>query len=185
MTISEEKQRVLWGKQNQAKKGSLGLPELLDNRRLEHGIVDGAFASRAVFDRVFVWQLPMESSETYEGTCIVKTEITKRREHEEAPRGIIVSMGLKAADTLKSNGIDVGHIVSFVRLAPYRKPCGRGYRANEEYVIILRDGDVISSEDLEASLRAGLVEEKYAAAEKQHFYAGRGLPQVPEMSTDY
>jgi co-chaperonin GroES (HSP10) len=180
----EEKQRVLWGRQNQAKPGALNLPPLLEKRRDKYGIIDGAFAAQPVYDRVFVWQIPMEESETFGGGLIIKTERTKQMEHEEAPRGIIVGAGLKALDSLRSNGIDVGHIVSFVRLSPYRKPCGRGFRNLEEHVIILRAGDIIASEDLaEVAREGGIVTKRND--EGQHYYDGAGMPTVPVIPADY
>lgn len=185
MELSEAKKRVQWGRQNQANGGVLKLPPLLEMRRDQYGIIDGAFAARPVYDRVFIWQIPMEESETFGGGLILKTERTKQMEHEEAPRGIVVGAGLKALDSLRSNGIDLGHIVSFVRLSPYRKPCGRGYGNLEEYVIILRDGDIIASEDLEQEVRAGRVKEHYDTEAHQHFYDSSHMPVVPVIPSDY
>jgi len=137
-----------------AKKGKLGLPPLLDARRLEYGIPDGAFKLQAAFDRILVYQIPINRKNTFGDTSIIKPETSERREAEEAPRGILVSAGMKAMDNLRSNGIDLGHIVSFIRLSPWRMyvDCVEGLSF---HIMILRDGDLLGSEDLRAALVQG------------------------------
>lgn len=134
--------------------GGLGLPKLLDERRFRYGIVDSCFDVHAAFDRILVFQIEPEwaQGETYGSGPIIMTEGSRRKAKEEAPRAIIVSAGLKALDNLRSNGIDLGHIVHILRMHPWRLPVDL-IDGIPEYLIILRDGDVVGSEDLATSLR--------------------------------
>lgn len=145
-----------WSKHVSA-PGALGLPALLEARRLEYGLVDQAFAQEAVFDRIYVWQIPRTGGETYEGTMIIRPEQGKQREEDSCPRGIVVSAGMKALDNLRSNGIDLGHIVNFIRSSPWRMPIGVINGVEIPPLMVMRDGDLISSEDLAAARRAGRV----------------------------
>lgn len=147
---------------------------LLESRAAEHGIPAAAFRQEALFDRILVWQIKPFQGDTFEGTRILKTERAKDREQEEAPRGVIVSAGLGAQDVLWSHGIEVGHIVSFVHLAPYRLPLDDRY---DEALVILRDGDLIASEDVRELVKSGVlrVEQHEVASgggcfRKQHVY---------------
>jgi hypothetical protein len=178
-----------------APKGSLGLSPLLDARRLECGIPNGAFKQQAVFDRIYLHQLAEDNKETYGDTQIVMPETVRERKQHEAPRGVIVSAGLKALDNLKSNGIDVGHIVRFIRLSPWRMPieniCGV-----DKYIMILRDGDITGSEDLSEALRKGECEIKVreykdeeGVLQRCHMYLNKDgdiwEPEMPWIPDDY
>ena len=133
--------------------GTLGLPPLLDAKRVKYGIPDSAWNSQAVFNKILVWQVPIDESENYGGGIIVKTEQQKKRELSEAPRGVIVSAGLQALDELRSHGIDLGHTVFFTHLAPFRKrlPAILG---KEPSLVILHSGDVFDSEELAQNLKS-------------------------------
>ena len=133
-------------------KGALGLPALLEERRLEFGITDKAFHAQAVYDRVFVFQLPMVHGDKFEGTSLYMPDTTKQREMNGAPRGVIISAGALALDSLRSNGVDLGHVVLFVNAAPYhiRYDTIGGKAA---HLIVLTAGDVVASEDLTQNLR--------------------------------
>lgn len=133
--------------------GALGLPALLDERRLEYGITDGAFSRQAVFDRVFIWQIPMQKGDKFEADSLIHMpESVQQREKSRAPQGIIVSAGLKALDQLRSHGVDLGHKVLFCHAAPYhiRYDSVLGL---EQHLIILLAGDIIGSEDLASNLK--------------------------------
>jgi len=134
-----------------AEPGAFGLPPLLEQRRLEYLIPNGAFAQRAMYDRMLLWQIPYYR-ENYGDTRIVMSEQGKDRNKNEAPRGIILSAGLQALDVLHDHGSGLGHIVKFIRLAPWRLPCDM-IGGKEEYLMILRCGDLIADEDLELKLR--------------------------------
>ncbi len=132
-----------------APPGGLGLHPLLDERRLKYGIPDEAFKSGAAFDRVFVWQiLPHhEEGKTYAGSSILLPETARKRQLQESFRGVLVSAGLKAMDTLKSNGIQIGAIVEFIRFGIYHKCVGAYAGSHEQHLLVLRDGDIIGCED--------------------------------------
>lgn len=134
-------------------RGLLGLPKLLEERRWAYGITDGAFQRQAAFARVFLWQIPMQSGDTYNpDSKIVMAETTKQREKNKAPYGIVISAGLLALDSLRSNGIDLGHKVLFAHTAPYhiRYDVIDG---QEMHLVILNAGDIIGSEDLASNLK--------------------------------
>lgn len=175
-------------KANMAEPGALGLPPLLERRRLEFGIVDAKFKVQAVYDRVLIHQLPPQefAGGTFGGGTIVAPDKTMDRERREAPRGIVVSAGLRALDELRSNGIDLGHIITFVRAAPWRMRVAY-VGAKEENVIILQSGDIVSSEDLRARILAGEVCEKSEDSDGTitHYFDGAGLPTEAYTPADY
>jgi hypothetical protein len=133
--------------------GALGLPKLLDQRRTEFGITDGAFERQAVFDRIYIWQIPMQSGDKFESDSLIHMpESVKQREKNKAPAGIIVSAGLNALDQLRSHGVDLGHKILFCHTAPYhiRYDSVLGV---EQHLIILQACDIIGSEDLATNLK--------------------------------
>lgn len=135
-------------------KEPLGLGKLVEEKRWKYGIPDEAFFNQCpAFDRILVVQIPEDESDTYGDSGLVKTETAKKRDLVEAPRGIIVGAGLSALDQLRSNGIDLGHTVGFVRLAPFRRPYATiaGERIS---LVVLVAGDIVDSEDLGQQLRA-------------------------------
>lgn len=129
-------------------EGLLGLPRHLDARRLEFAIPDGAFEQEAMYDRILIWQVPERKSETFEeGGKILMTENTKAANLYRAPIGIIVSAGLKALDSLVSNGAQLGDKVLFVKSAPYFVRCDTV--AGKDYnLVVLTDGEIVSNFDL-------------------------------------
>jgi hypothetical protein len=162
--------------------GALGLPKLLDERRLEYGITDGAFSRQAVFDRVFLWQIPMQKGDKFESDSLIHMpESVQQREKARAPQGIVVSAGLRALDELRSHGIDLGHKILFCHAAPYhiRYDSVLGL---EQHLIIVLAGDIIGSEDLATNLRTREVRYRAARTEKsvEHtFIDENGKPWLP------
>lgn len=144
-----------WVRQNQKPGAFPELPPLLEARRLEYGIPDGAFAMHAMYGRILVWQIPTDEGDTFKGTVIIKADVTKNREQFSAPKGIIVSAGLSALDCLRANGSDLGHKVAFVRLSPYTFEVDRVGRGIPQELVILQAGDLIADFDLMDSVRAG------------------------------
>lgn len=140
--------------------GALGLPPLLDKKRLEWLIPDSAFAAAfgTLYDRILVYKIPMlvktrAEDKTYGGGLIVKPDVGREREQREAPRGVIVGAGLKALDALRSNGVDVGHTVVYIKTSVWSVP--NMYVAGKwERLEVLRDGDLIYSEDLSDAVRS-------------------------------
>lgn len=135
--------------------GALGLPPVLDARRLEWGMPDACFSSEACFERILVFQLPeATANEVVAGTTIIKPPSVVNREVRTAPRGIIVSAGLRALDNLRSNGMELGDIITFVRLSPWHKKVDEIY-GTPFYVLPLYAGDIVDNEDLARRLREG------------------------------
>jgi len=134
--------------------GALGLPPLLEARRLKYAIPDAAFMQQALFEKILLWQIPLWDGDTFGDTRIVMSERSRTRVGEEAPRGVIVSAGLGAQNFLTSNGSGIGHIVSFVRLLPWRLPIAI-IEGHEIYLIPLFAGDIIADLDLADAIRDG------------------------------
>lgn len=137
-----------------APKGTYNIPLLLDERRFEYGIPNGAFEQYPVFDKVYVWQITLTERRTYaEGGTVLKPDAVIAADQNTAPRGIIVSAGLQALDSLRSTGIDVGHIIRFKKFSPFIQPIAE-IQGKSLSVMVIRDGDIVSSEDLARSYHA-------------------------------
>lgn len=135
--------------------GALGLPELLDEARLKWGIPDAAFETQAVFDRIHIFPIDFEGDkETYGNTLIHRTETMKKRDLQNGHRGILISMGLTAADHCVSHGIELGHIVRTIRNAPHAQECAR-ISDGSIFFLVMRDGDLTGSETQRSELRSG------------------------------
>jgi len=170
-----------------SRPGALDLPPMLEEKRLQYLITDGAFKVHPAFDRILVWQIAAHQKETFDpqGT-IIMPDMVRDQEKMVTPRGVIVSAGLLALDHLRSNCIDVGHTVYFVQNAPWRI-CVDGH---PYYVMVLRDGDLIGSEDTQEAVRKGNLKVTYNKDTGQHVYADPdgnilGTPTLPWISPDY
>lgn len=149
--IAERRSEIL--RTRMSPPGTLGLPPLLDHRRTDYGITDRAFDWQASFDRVYVWQIPMQKGDKFEESSLIHMpESVQQREKAKAPQGIIINAGLTALDQLRSHGIDLGHKVLFCHAAPYhiRYDTVLGL---EQHLIVLLAGDIIGSEDLAKNLK--------------------------------
>jgi hypothetical protein len=146
-------------KRRQSAPGALGLPPLLDERRLQYAIPDEAFAETCLWDRIYVWQIMprYQEGKTYGGSDIWMPETAQKRELQESCRGVLVSAGLRALDNLCSNGVELGSVVSFIRFGPWHKPIGAYAGTHLQYLLVLRDGDLIGCEDLSSELGGGKV----------------------------
>jgi hypothetical protein len=156
-------------KTRMAPAGALNLPALLDERRLHYMIPDGAFQLLAtVYERICVYQLTDVEGDTYvKGGSIVMPDTVKHRKKLEAPRGIIIGAGLRSLDVLRTNGMDLGHIVRFVRNAPYRFIVD-DWKGVPTSVMVMQAGDIVASEDISAQLTAGTC--KYDLRDGQHVF---------------
>lgn len=135
--------------------GALGLPPLLEERRLQYGIPDGAFRAQCAFERIYVWQLDDVQSETYfENGKIVRPDSVQQRDRRTCPRGIVVGAGLSALDVLYSHGMDLGHIVHFIRMAPFQRAIDT-VLGHTLYVVVMNVGDITASEDTCREIREG------------------------------
>ena len=174
----------------QAAPGTIpGINALLEERRFKFAIPNGAFKLQAAFDVCLVHQLPRFHGETYgDNGVIVMPQTGRRRVEEETPRGVLVSAGLQALDHLRSNGIDLGHIVSFIRQAPWRMPVEM-IAGCDFNLLILRTGDITGSEDLREAVASGKSRIEYDSEAGQHTFVDaqgkRWDPTVPFLPEDY
>lgn len=155
--------------------GSLGLPPLLDIRRIQLRIVDSYFQRRALYDRILIFQIAPEFArkKTFGDTSIVMPEDTADRHTKDTPRGVVISAGLRALDAMRANGVDLGHVVQFARMSPYRIIVDV-VNAKEQAAIVARVGDLIASEDLAQSIREGLTRVEYNEETRQHHFVDEG-----------
>lgn len=136
-------------------RGFYNIPELLDSRRIEYLIPNGAFESYPGFDKVYIWQISTKESNTYQkGGSIVMPDNIIAAKKNTAPRGVIVSAGLKAMDALYSTGFELGHIIRFKKFAPFVMPV-EDIDGHELTVMVVRDGDIEASEDMAAQINSG------------------------------
>lgn len=175
--ILEERTRRL------APAGSMNLPKLLDERRLRYAIPNDVFELGAAFDKVLVFQVSEEQKETVGDTGIIMSDVTRDRMLQESPMGVICDAGLEARDILLGNGMDVGHLVAIVKLAPFRKEAGTTHGHRHE-VMILRVGDIIGSVDLARAKMRGDVQVVWDAEEQHHRYMMRN-PETGEFTRSY
>lgn len=150
--VAESIERKL--KESLKPAGSFNIPELLDSRRLEYLIPNGAFECYPAFDKVFIWQLSTTEGETYaKGGSIIMPEQIIAAKRNTAPRGIIVSAGLKAMDALYSTGIETGHIIRFKKFSPFVLEVDN-IDGHALTVMVMRDGDVEASEDMATAINS-------------------------------
>jgi hypothetical protein len=145
------------------------IPEILDERRLHYGIPNGAFESWPAFDKVYVWQIPMREGDTFtDGGLIQMPDQTVAYQRNTAPRGVVLSAGLKAMDSLHSTGIEIGHIIRFKKFAPFVMPVAE-IKGHTLTVLVIRDGDIESSEDLAANIISGKSKIKNISSDSYDF----------------
>lgn len=171
--------------------GALGLPPLLEARRMEWGITDGAFDCQAAYDRILIFQIPQKGFEKgmYGGESrLIVPENAQELRKRQAPRGIIVSAGLKALDELRSNGMELGDIVMFNHVAPWRVETDV-IGGKMHYLLVMHTGHIIGSEDTARRLRNGELKlTTPGMAKVDHMYETEDYtapPRTPEMSEEY
>lgn len=172
-------------------KGALGLPALLDARRLEYGITDGAFKLAITFDRVLIFQIAEHKEETFmEGGKIVMPDQSRDRKKHECPRGILIAAGCRALDSIRSNGIDLGHIVWFINSQPWRLVFDT-IEGKQIAALPMNAGEVIGSEDLRVALKwnkCRIVSKENEHGVTEHFYEDENgktwVPQQPWSGAD-
>lgn len=160
--LEKAKKRTAEIKTLMSAEGALGLPPLLEAARLKWGIPDSAFDCQAVFDRIHIFPLDFEGKsadkDTWGKTGIHMPEATKLRDKQNGHRGVLLSMGLTAADHCVSHGIELGHVVRTIRNAPHAQEFARlDSTAESMFYLVMRDGDLTGSETLHQDLRAGRV----------------------------
>jgi hypothetical protein len=119
---------------------------LLNERRHKYLIPDEAFEYAATFDRILVWQVSRHE-EGKKGGLIYMPDATDMREREQACLGVVVAAGLRALDELKSNGVDLGHLVAHARNVIFRLPFAT-IGGKDCHLVVLTAGEIIASCDL-------------------------------------
>jgi hypothetical protein len=168
----------------------LGLPPLLEKRRFEFGIPDGAFHVAPLFDRVFIWQVSQVEELTHvPGGKIHKIDQAERREKESSVKGVLCAAGATALDALYSNGVMLGDIIEFAFHAPLRKRIDVDARGEDQFVILLQAGDLIGSFDAQERLLSGATKLVYDAAAAMHKFVDQEgkawTPVKPWVREDY
>lgn len=167
--------------------------ELLEKRRIEFALPNGMFTHQMAFDRIMVAQL--SGKEKAGDTTIILPGVSQDREMREAPKGIIVGAGLLALDELRANGIDLGHMVTFIRNAPFRLIVDN-VNGKDCPALLFRAGDVCGSEDLAEAIRTGEakievreVKNDYGVVSREHFLIGKDgkewNPRLPFVGDDF
>lgn len=167
-------------KKKMSPRGALGLPPRLDARRLEYGITDGAFKIQASFDYILVHQIHMmhfAGGKFGEDSLIHLPQSSEKAREFSAPRGIIISAGLKALDELNSNGIELGDIIAFLNLSPWSIEADM-IDGKAKHVLIMHAGNIIGSEDTMTRLRRREIYVDGPAT--AHVYVNRGTGERPE-----
>jgi hypothetical protein len=166
-----------------APPGALGLPPKLEERRIEFSIPDIVFTyTQPIYDRIFIFQVSQFKTDTYgDGGILVMTDEQQDVEKNIAPRGILVSAGLSALDVMWSHGFELGDMVNFVRFSAWRMRVGFS-DGIELFVLPMRVGDLISSEDLAGRMRRGELDIRQKWTSKGpviHYLGGRPEPVAP------
>lgn len=140
-------------KQKISPRGAFGplMPPLLDRRRHAYSITDGHFKVALAFDRIFVKQIPEFMSGKFGDGVLYQPDISKDKDRDETPLGILVGAGLLALDELRANGIDLGHRVRFVRHVIYKMRVDM-ILGRPEHVLVMQSSDIVGSEDLQVQL---------------------------------
>ena len=165
-------------------RGVSGTHPLLEDRRHEFGIPDSAMSVRAVFDRIYVFQVPDAVERSLASGLIVMTDVKKAIELQSTPRGVIVSAGLSALDVMWSHGIELGSVVRLQRLAPFHMRYDV-IDMKEQYLLVMRIGDITGCED--GAPLAGPVALDQPDGTKRYVLPGRGRGRkaMPEIAEDY
>jgi co-chaperonin GroES (HSP10) len=120
---------------------------LLDKRRKEWGIPDITF--QPMDNNVIVWRLPPLTTSP---SGLLHLPEDARSPHI---KGVVLAMGPRAMDVLKSNGIEEGHIVVFARFAGWETKDHTAHQKLGSEVLIIKDRDIIGSDELKAELKSG------------------------------
>lgn len=122
---------------------------LVDWRCRSWGVPRATF--QPVDNNVVVWRLP---------PLVLSAGGIVLPEDQQSPhvKGILLGMGPRAADVLRGNGIELGHIVIFGRFAGWEPADNTPEYGRHNKILIIKDRDVIGSDDLRAEIAAGTTE---------------------------
>ena len=124
--------------------------KLLKQRMKEFGIGEVTYAP--MDDYVLLWRLPPLSEHRVTRSIAILIPDDAQSPHI---KGLLMAMGPRAMDILVSNGIDVGHIVTWKRYAGDEfHDHTKNKRLTEEYIVV-KARDIIGSDDLKKELDSG------------------------------
>jgi len=162
----------------------------MEAMRLKYAIPDKAFNQAcAVYDRCLLWQIEAweQGQETFGDTSIIMPDNTKKAQAEASSRAVIIDVGLAALDSFRDNGGEVGDVVWFLRLSPYRIPVA-WIGGAALHVVLCRAGDFIANESLQERLEAGQVK-MVLGEDGQHILVkadgSKLTPSMPRIPADY
>lgn len=151
--------REAMGKPNEilGHKGLLKAFPKLERARWQYMIPDAAWQMWPTYDRVLVFQVPQLFARRKLGSSglLAASEVTQEREHRTSCEGIVIAAGLQALDHLRSNGVELGDRVAFIQNYLYRRRIGYSGVSEEQYVGVMRSGDVCGSFELADKLNDG------------------------------
>jgi hypothetical protein len=112
-------------------------------------------------------------------SLLYRPQTTQSREFQSSPRGLLISAGIEAMDTLYDHGIALGDIVWITQLGVLRLPYLR-VGSEDLYFMVLQVGDIAAGEDTYNRLQSGELALKHDPASNTHYYQWRGQPaRVP------
>lgn len=139
--------------------GSLGLPEALDAIRIAKRLPKCLFEVDYIGMNIMCVQQMMGGERTFiDGGLIERPDIDQDAELNASFMGILVSAGNDALDYLRPRGVELGDLVTFVRLMPYHIEVGRWkYNNKPIYGVDLHAEDVRASFQLAERRAAGKI----------------------------
>jgi co-chaperonin GroES (HSP10) len=119
---------------------------LLDRRCEEWDIEIPSF--QPIDDNVIVWRLP-PLKQSAGGLIIPDTA--------DMPnvKGLLLKMGPRAMDILRSNGIEEGHVVIFARFAGWETQDQTPEHRRHNVILMIKARDIIGSDDLLEEIESG------------------------------
>jgi co-chaperonin GroES (HSP10) len=131
---------------------------LVEKRMKEWGVPVPTFAP--IDDDVLVWRLPPLTTSP-SGLLTIP-------EDQQSPhiKGLLLAMGPRAMDFLRSNGIEEGHVVIWRRWAGSEMHDHTKRKRLKSEILILKAKDIIGSDDLQKELQSGRA--KYVQVNGRH-----------------
>jgi hypothetical protein len=125
------------------------------------------------------------TEDMFTGGKVVMPGTSFDAQRSETPRGVLLSAGLRALDILRSNGIELGDVVFFVKHGP---PIVRLSRiANHDiYLFSLHVAEIRASEEAAQRLRSGEMSvvvhrtEDNGVVREEHVYEQNGERRAPQ-----
>jgi len=126
------------------------MSNLLKKRLKEFGVQEVTYAP--IDDQVLVWRLPPLSEHQVNSKISLFIPDDAQNPHI---KGLLLAMGPRAMDILISNGVDVGHIVTWKRYGGDEfHDHTKNRRLKAEY-LVLKARDILGSDDLKKELDSG------------------------------